>query len=301
MPLAIHLNKHLTSFIRVVIFKLAFSLFVILPVSATAGLDVRAPSNDKSADKMTASLSNLSGLKGAIPQNFNATYKMYYKWMKMGEGRYEFQQRKIPSGIQYQFSLSSKMRFLFFSDKRKISSDFTINKGLIFPIVYQHTREGSGADYSEQVDFDWNKRTVDARFHKKSYQLDLNSPKQPIEGQAALNSYTTVLDGIAVQFQLFLDVRKNPEKISHLYPIIEPYGLMERSFEFVGRESVELEVNGDDVILDCVVYEVKREQKKFKTLMYFAKELGYLPVQLIHYSNDKKQFSAMLSEFNAPQ
>ncbi|MCK5881721.1 MAG: DUF3108 domain-containing protein [Sinobacterium sp.] len=275
---------------------LSVVLFLLLQSCDAWSEDDQAPA---SIETQSASLSNLSSLSGRVPASFSANYKLYYKWMKMGEGKYVFSKNKALKQPLYRFALSTKMRFLFFTDRRTITSDFMLKEGVIFPQLYQHSREGTGADYSEQVSFDWGKRAVDAKFHKKSYQLDLTSAEKPIEGQAALNSYITVLDGLAVQFQLFLDVRESAGQSSYLYPIIEPYGLMERSFELSGRENIELEVNGEDITLDCAVYSVKRQQKKFKTLMYFAKELGYLPVQLVHYSDGKKQFSAILSAFDA--
>ena len=255
---------------------------------------------DKKTVKNSATIAELSSLEGEVPEGFTAKYKFYYKWIKMGEGQYVFSKQPdvlSDNSALYRFAFNSKLRFLFFSDRRQAYSDFTVSNGVIYPQTYYHEREGSGDDYTEQVTFDWDRRLIDARFLKKQYQLDLNSPEKPIQGQAALNSYTTVLDGLAVQFQLFLDIRKHPDHKAYKYPILEPFGLMERTFEFDGIENIELEVNGEDVLLECAVYSVKREQKKFRTLMYFAKDLGYLPVQLVHYTKGKKQFSAILSEF----
>ena len=37
---------------------------------------------------------------------------------------------------------------------------------------------------------------------------------------------------------------------------------------------------------------LKKHQKNFKTQICFAESMGYLPVQLVHFNQGKKQFSA---------
>ena len=288
-------------FIRVMYSMLMAITFISLmhPTFASAANDV-AETKPVNLDKNGGETS-----LAVVPKPFLAEYKVYYKWLKVGRVSYDFSEINqrpaftLPASDTkfYRFALHSKMRFLLFSDQRSVRSDFYIQQGLLYPYYYYNNRQGSGNDYNEFVKIDWQSREVEAKFLKREFILDLNSTEASRENQAAFNSYQHVLDGLAVQFQLFLDIRQQAQTTKFVYPIIEPYGLMERSFEFVERQTIELKINGEKRTLDCVVYKVSREQKKYRTLMYFAQQLGFLPVQLVHYSNDKKQFSAVLFDF----
>ncbi len=255
----------------------------------------------------------------SIPEAFDAKYRLYYKWLPIGYADYHFQslgeqaaevleledndelsdiapilleeklaslllnqtQRKKPL---YLFSLSTSMRFLFYSDKRRFNTLFFLDDSSVNSLAYYQSRTGSGDDYQELVTVDQKNSKVVADFHKADYELQLD------RGQS-------IYDGLAVQFQLYMHLRKKAEQERILYSILEPYGLMERAFLFVENKKIELDFNDGKKELDTVIYEVEREQVKHKTLMYFARELGYLPVMLEHFTDGKRKFRAVLIEY----
>ena len=125
------------------------------------------------------------------------------------------------------------------------------------------------------------------------YQVDFSKVDQSSQAEPR---YTSVYDGLSVQFQLYLNIkRQQPDVIS--LPIIEKTGVVASRFILQGRQQLELAVNNDKRFFDCVVYQLDRDNEKYRTVMLFAKELGYFPLQLIHFTNGKKQFSAILENY----
>jgi hypothetical protein len=205
---------------------------------------------------------------------FTANFDLYYKWLHMGYGRYQLEH---VAANEYRFSFASSMRFLMFSDKRQVSSRFYLRQGRIIPIEYQHYRQGTGADYTEKIVFSAAQKTIYADFK---------------EGEQVLAYDAAILDGLAVQLQLMLDVSVGRKPLQ--YQILETFGVMTREFNYLANDSFEF----DDQSYKTSVVEVSREQKDFRTQMGFAQGLHYLPVQLLHFKGKKKQFSASLQNFS---
>ena len=288
-----------------------FSILLFNLLVWNAGAVLAETSNDAiNGSKFTldTTLDTKQFLDKGLPQPFRARYKLYYKWMRLGYGEYRFgladenapelSPRDMPVQL-YRFAFDSHMRFILFSDTRSIYSDFAFHKGLLRPVKYHQERKGTGDDYTERLKVNWPNQYADAHFRKKYYHLELDSTEPAIEGQQAINSYESIYDGLGVQFQFYLNVREDATKERYMFAIAEPWGLIERFFLFDSLAKIELELNGEDQELDCVVYVVERKQKKHRTLMYFAKQLDYLPVQLVHFTNGKKQFSAVINEFES--
>jgi len=245
----------------------------------------------------------------AVPAPFKATFKFHYKWLKIGQADYVFESLPIErsSGLNveaiqatHRFSLKSYIGFFLLKDKRRVSSDFAIQAQSLLPIQYKHQRSGTGDDYDETVRFDQQQILVEANFLNKQYQLVWTEVIKQLISDAAVipqaPEYLLLQDGLSVQFQLFMDVRANPEQVFFDYAIAERFGIMHRRFINEGIDTIHLKINGEKRKLRCRVLSVAREQVKQRTLMYFAEAYGYLPVQLVHYNDGKKQFSANLHQ-----
>lgn len=206
-------------------------------------------------------------------QAFSATYELYYKWLHLGSGTYNLQPTEDG---QYRFSFESDMGFLIYFDKRKVNSTFTYQDDRLHPITYTHDREGTGEDYFEIIRFDKQQQLIDARFREDT----ISVPYDP-----------GILDGLSVQLQLMLDVQGGKGDLQ--YRIFEEFGVIDRDFSYAGTEKLTI----NDVDYDCIVIQVARPEKHIKIKMWFARQLGYKPLQLVHYVKGKKQFNAVLSDF----
>lgn len=202
---------------------------------------------------------------------FSAEFKLYYKWLRLGTGNYELSKQ---GGGQYRFAFDSKMRFLHLSDYRQVKTDFTlVTYRQAQAKRYEHHRQGSGDSYDELIEF--VSPEIKANFAGKTSTVafDVNT-----------------IDGLLVQLQLMLDLQGNRERLA--YQVFERSGVMLREFK---REGIErIKVLGKT--MPCMRVSVKREQADTNTVMWFAKDWDYFPVQMIHYKKGKKQFVAKLGE-----
>jgi hypothetical protein len=206
---------------------------------------------------------------------FKAKFALYYKWLHLGYGEYRFSDL---GNHEYLFDFDSQMRFLLFTDKRQVSTRFRVKGGRLLPIVYEHHRQGTGENYDEKIRFLPKQQLILAEFRNKSMQEPYNR---------------SIIDGLLVQLQLMLDVKAGRKPLD--YQIFESFGVMDRAFIYQGSAVAELQ-QGDT---DCTKVAVEREQKAFRTEICFAKSMAYMPVELVHFSEGKKQFSAKLVEFTA--
>lgn len=205
---------------------------------------------------------------------FTAEYQVYYGDYNLGAGRYTLAHTQ---GDEYKFSFHSKMRFLLmFSDKRWVESDFLYQNDQVLPIRYQHKREGTGPDYFDKIVFDVSANQIRSVHKKDEYKLDYDD---------------LVRDGLSVQLQLMLDLRRGMKRPK--YKILDENKLREREFSYVKDEILTIEGKQ----YDCVMYQVVRSSKKRKTQMWFSKDHDYQPVMMAHYSKDKKRFNARIVSF----
>ena len=235
-------------------------------------------------------------------QAFRASYKLNYKWRELGYGEYTF--TPSPDGISqaqsaevanrlYRFALKTDLRLLLFSDQRQLYSDFYFRRDTIFPVYYRQDRQGTGKDYVDEVVFDQINGQANIQLRDQHYQVDFAKVDQSSQAKP---SYTSVYDGLSVQFQLYLNIKRQQPDVITL-PIIEKTGVVASRFILQGRQQLELSVNNEKRFFDCVVYQLDRDNEKYRTVMLFAKELGYFPLQLIHFTDGKKQFSAILENY----
>ena len=206
--------------------------------------------------------------------SFQADYKVYYGDMHLGEGRYTLK-KNVLSNV-YQFSFSSQLGFLIFSDKRQVQSSFTYNNNQLLPIQYSHERTGSGPNYLDTIKFDRHSGHISSTHKNKT--IELNYDK-------------LIRDGLTVQLQLMLDLQRGIKKTN--YPILDDNRLKVRKFVNLGMETLTI----DNKTYHCIKIEVSRRNSKRKTQMWFSPAHNYQPIQMTHFVKNKKQFNAHLINY----
>lgn len=205
---------------------------------------------------------------------FVAKYDVYYGDYNLGTGRYELEHIKDE---QYKFSFESKMRFfLVFTDKRWIETEFKLKNNQILPIRYAHKREGTGPDYNDVIEFDVAGNQIRSMHKNDAYEQDYDA---------------LIRDGLSVQLQLVLDLRRGVENPKYL--ILDENKLKEREFEFIKEETLEIE--GQEY--QTVLYQVVRDSGHRKTQMWFSVKHDYQPVMMAHFNKEKKRFNARITSY----
>lgn len=205
--------------------------------------------------------------------NFTADYNVFYGQLKLGEGVYILRQLQNNT---YNFSFKSNMRFLIFSDKRRVDVDFNFIDGQVQPIRYTHKRTGTGPDTVDVITFDKVSNKIVSEHEDGTYQQEYDA---------------LIRDALSAQLQLILDLEKGVKKPSYI--ILDDNRVKQRHFEFVDKVTITV----SDEEYHCVVYQLTRNKKKKRTKMWFSIEHNYLPVQMIHFDKNKKKFNAELTFF----
>ncbi len=222
----------------------------------------------------TAETPDLGPLQPGMVPDFAAEYDVYYGDYHLGAGRYELERTGLET---YQFRFASKMRFLlFFSDKRWLKTDFSFRDNQIIPHYFWHKRRGTGKEYTDEITFDAKAKHIKSVHKEALFDLDYDA---------------MVKDGLSVQLQLMLDLRRGLKQPS--YKIIEQGSIDERQFAFTGEDTIEIE----GIEYQCVVYEIVRDNKNRSTQMWFSPQHNYQPLMMAHYSKKEKKFNARLKYF----
>lgn len=207
--------------------------------------------------------------------DFTAEYDVLYGNIKLGKGVYTLRHLQNDT---YNFQFISNMRFLIFSDKRRVDVDFNYADNQVLPIRYTHKRSGTGVDYIDVVTYDKNTNKIHSVHKGEVYQQEYDE---------------LIRDGLSAQLQLMLDLKRGLKTPS--YKILEMNRVKERYFEFVKEETITL----DEKEYRCVVYQVVRDKKKRRTVMWFSIDNNFQPVKMIHFAKDKKKFNAKLTFYGA--
>ncbi|MBE8168247.1 MAG: DUF3108 domain-containing protein [Shewanella sp.] len=198
-----------------------------------------------------------------------AEYKVLYGSIELGKARFKLEK----NNELYQYSFDSDLSLLVLSDKRHVSSEFTVTDEHVNPIRYFHDREGTGRDYQSQLVFLKQQGNVYGKYKgdksEFKYQDDL-------------------FDGLSVQMQLRLDLANKTEDLK--YQIIKSNKISKYQFSIIGREAVTI----DQKTYQTIKLKVERKKKKRQTFIWLAPDLAYLPVKLSHSKKGKKQLEVQL-------
>jgi len=210
----------------------------------------------------------------ALP--YSAEYYAYRSGAKLGKAEQNLS--KLENNT-YQLFYQSKLSLLFLSDKRKETSRFLMQDGVITPISYRYSRTGTGSDKKLDVEFDGQNKLIKI------------SPDKTLPWNNELDN------------QLYsLDVRKKLSKgdTQTQYQMINSRGQQRQyGIQVLGNESLELPYG----TLETIKTKIIRSSKKRETFIWFAPQLDYVMVRLQQFKEGKEQGDIKLSRYqvNSPQ
>lgn len=157
------------------------------------------------------------------------------------------------------------------------SSRFRLQDGQLQPLRYKYDRTGLGKPRKSRQHFDWSTMQVNGQDKQADYQLPLHAG---------------VLDKSSYQLALQKDVATNEDSLSYI--VLDGDDLDTYDFRVLGDEQIDTPLG----ILNTVKVERVRDpgQNKRKTTLWFAKDWGYLLVQLNQVERDGKEYTIMLQD-----
>ena len=217
-----------------------------------------------------------SAASAEIPplSSFNADYVVYRAGKKHGEAN-----RYLKLTDQgYQLGYSSDISWMIFSDKRRETSDFTIDNGQIQPLRYILDRSGSGPN--------------------RYYELNLNPDTKVLaEGKnrkpKAVEWQDDWLDQLSYQLQLVLDLKAGKTEFS--YNVLNRNGNSKLyHYKVVAEEKLPLPY-GNINTLRIARIEANSDKQIYA---WVAPELDYLLVRLWRGEDNVEQFDVQLHKLD---
>ncbi|MDM8349426.1 DUF3108 domain-containing protein [Pseudomonas sp. sp1636] len=202
---------------------------------------------------------------------FSASYTADWKQLPVS-GSAERSLQALDDG-RWELSFEASMLVAGLSEK----STFRIDKGAFLPLTYRFQRNGLGKGKVIEQDFDWDAKHVTGSDRGNPLRVPLN------RGLQDKSTYQIVLQHDAAS-----------GKKSMSYQVIDGDEIETYDFRVLGEESVRTKAG----LIDAIKVERVRDptQSKRKTILWFAKDWGYLLVRLHQVEKDGKEYQIMLKE-----
>lgn len=172
----------------------------------------------------------------------------------------DLQRELVQQGSQ--FTLSMKMKKLFFSVKEK--SVFEVGQNAVVKAIsYQHMRSGVSKRHNTDLQFDWQANQVRDLLIKKHKPLNVDFP-----------SY----DKLSYQPQFRLDLLSKPLARRYEYRLASSKRVKLYTYDFVVEETIDTPLGK----LRTLKFQRESGSKKRKTVIWFAKDWDYLVARIDH-------------------
>lgn len=209
--------------------------------------------------------------------SFDADYIVYRAGKKHGEANRYLK----PTEHGYQLGYSSDISWMIFSDKRKETSDFSIENGRLQTLRYTMQRSGTGPDKYYELNLDPQQKTLSEGKNRKL---------KAVEWQADW------LDQISYQLQLVLDLKAG--KTDFHYHVLNRNGNAKMyHYKVVGEEMLPLPYGN---IKTLRIARIEQNSDK-QIYAWVAPELDYLLVRLWRGEDNVEQFDVQLHKLDMPQ
>ncbi|WP_236234319.1 DUF3108 domain-containing protein [Pseudomonas tohonis] len=202
---------------------------------------------------------------------FEASYTADWKTMPIS-GTAGRSLKKLDDG-RWQLDFEASMLVASLTE----TSVFRLENNAFLPQTYRFNRSGLGKSKQIELDFDWGEKQVIGSDRGNQVRVPLN------RGLVDKSTYQLVLQH---------DVAAGKKSMS--YQVIDGDEVETYDFRVLGEEKVETKAG----TVDAIKVERVRDptQSNRKTMLWFAKDWGYLLVRLNQVEKDGKEYQIMLKD-----
>lgn len=165
------------------------------------------------------------------------------------------------------------LSWLFRKDRIREYSLWTFHNDRIRPLEYRYENTGKGAEFTEQLEFDWDSSTARQTARKPAWKI-------PIPAGA--------LDKVTMNLALMLDLQQQKEDVTYTIP--DDAKLRHYRFHAVDRETIYVPAGQ----FATIKLERIRDQKRASMYLWCAPALRYLPVQIDNRKEDGLVYRSVL-------
>lgn len=188
--------------------------------------------------------------------------------------------QNLPDG-SVKFTYKTDIEWLIFSDHRNEITTNKIVDGLVIPLSYKSTREGTGKDKFYEWIYDASAKTA-TNVKKNNKVKNIDWPK----GLQSKLSY---------HLQSRLNLINN-KKDFNFKTLSSSAKIKEYKYEYIGKEELMLPYG----VIEAIKLRRKKPNSKQVTYAWFAPSLNYMMVKLHQIESSFQQFQAQLVSFEPP-
>jgi hypothetical protein len=207
---------------------------------------------------LTCLLLAMSVQASELPADFEAHYEVHKAGFKVGQAE-RMLKRQSDGQLHYQSNSRTAGLVAFFaSEKIRESSVLEIHEGNVRTLSYDKRRDGRRQRHVVQA-FDWQNEVLRSRINDEQKELPLQQ---------------VVLDQSAYQLRLMVDLARGEREMA--YTIASNSRLNEFKIRHLRDETIKTPLGKLETVL------IRSTDGKVTTLLWCAKDLDFLPVQIEH-------------------
>ena len=169
---------------------------------------------------------------------------------------------------------------LFRKDHIVEKSTWQFTEGKLQPVLYSYEHTGGKKDRDVVVKFDWSSRRIINSINGSSWHM-------PIQAY--------IMDKLLYQLAIMYDLEKGKRQIS--YAIADGGKIKNYDFELVGEDRLTTPI-GEFSALKLLRH---KPNSRRKTVIWCARELGYMPVKVENVENNGRETMAIIEALSGKQ
>lgn len=217
---------------------------------------------------------------GESPADFVAVYSLHSMGTRFADMKRSFSRLDNGEYLYQSETRTVGLLALFRKDQIIEKSTWHFTGGQLKPLLYSYEHTGGKKDRDVVVKFDWSSRRITNSINGSSWQM-------PIQAY--------IMDKLLYQLAIMYDLEKGERNIS--YVIADGGKIKNYDFELTGEDRIETPI-GEFSALRLVRH---KPNSRRKTVIWCARELGYMPVKVENVENNGRETTAVIEALSGDQ
>jgi len=215
-----------------------------------------------------------------LPGDFVASYSLHSMGTRFAAMKRSFSRLDNDEFLYQSETSTVGLLALFRKDHIIEKSTWHFSGGQLQPLLYSYEHTGGKKDRDVNVKFDWSTRRITNSINGSSWQM-------PIQAY--------IMDKLLYQLAIMYDLEKGRKDIS--YVIADGGKIKQYDFELVGEERLQTPI-GEFSTLKLSRH---KPNSRRKTVIWCARELGYMPVKVENIENNGRETMAIIEGLSGAQ
>ena len=227
---------------------------------------------------LLATTVSMSGHAAELLKPYNALYKVARNDIGIGKLTFTLARNDQGAFVYESTRMPNAFVSLFKPDVIKERSQCRLQNGSIQPLNYSYSQTGGSKERFVNMTFDWQTNRVTNHVNNKPWSMSIPDNTQ---------------DKLGYLLAIMLDVSRG--KTSMSYHIADGGKLKTYDIRVIGEETLLTSSGKIDTVM---IKRILPKKKKRSTVIWLAKQLGYLPVKIQQNEKNDVVYSMTLTSLN---